>query len=248
MKYKAHTLYYTDDLSLFVLRGNRSIDLRHVERLKQHIQEGDYLPSQHITVRQEGRELVVADGQHRLLAAKDLGIGIWFIIDNKVTPDMTSKINASQKGWQNNDYLKFFADEKGHPEYQRLKDFLRETELPITLAISLASGGSGGPSGQTLANFKDGKFVFSHPTHAYIIARRSRDFAPYFKAHRHKCFVMAIVRLSAHPDYDHSRMMSKMEYQSTRLVKCPDVDSYVALLQDIYNHRTHGGNRISFAA
>jgi hypothetical protein len=241
-----NTLYQTSHFSAFVLRGNRAIDPRHVEELKAKIKRNGFLPSQHITVRREGTELVVADGQHRLLAATELGVPVWFVIDNEVTPDMTVVINATQKGWELTDYLKWFAEERQIPDYLAFRAFLQDAKFPISICLGLAVGNAAYSGNGTTQKFKKGEFVFSHREHAYFVAQRVRDFAPYFKAYRQSPFVAAVVRLMAHPQYDHARMMAKMEYQSTRLVKCPDVDSYVSLLQDIYNHRTQAASRINF--
>ena len=56
----------------------------------------------------------------------------------------------------------------------------------------------------------------------------------------------AVLRIiNGTPEYDHSQMMKKLSYLSEKLVKCVDVESYLRLLESIYNYKTTG-NYIRF--
>ena len=41
-------------------------------------------------------------------------------------------------------------------------------------------------------------------------------------------------------EYKHDQMMQKMEYLSERMVKCTDTESYLRMLERLYNFKTTG--------
>lgn len=239
-------LYYTRNLSLFGIGVNRPVGHHQVSTLTQSIKQSGFLMGAHLIVTQQGRTLIVADGQHRLEAAKNAKSGVYFMVDNQWTPSVVVKMNATQKGWSMEDYLTYYRmhseSKRQRDEYQHLYDFMAEFGLTITTALQLATGEQGPGVSQA---FKDGKFVFSHPGFARKVAAATRDFTPYFDGYNHRSFVNALAKMFQHQDYDHTRMQARLEYAGSKMHRCTNADDYLALLEFIYNYRTHADNRIA---
>jgi hypothetical protein len=82
------SVYDTDDLDQFVFdRHNREIDESHVLRLCKKIEENNMLSSNPITV---NKDMVVTDGQHRVIVAKMLGLKIYYIISEVEINDINT--------------------------------------------------------------------------------------------------------------------------------------------------------------
>src|SRR5690606_774965 len=72
----------TTDYSIFgEIESNREVDLRHVRKLMKAIEKRNLLHLNPIIVDEQNR---VIEGQHRLEAAKQLQVPIYYITDNTV--------------------------------------------------------------------------------------------------------------------------------------------------------------------
>jgi hypothetical protein len=150
----------TTDYDQFIFRtDNREkknsltpVDETHVKRLVESITECNLLHMQPIIVNEK---LEIIDGQHRLSAAKRLGVEIYY----QVVPNLTARdiilMNIS-KGWTLGDYLNFYV-ENGYPEYIKMKEFMKRHEVPLTVAMQMLS--SSCRIGNT--DFRKGEFIFS---------------------------------------------------------------------------------------
>ena len=94
----------------------------------------------------------------------------------------------------------------------------------------------------TMAAFKAGTFkITRHLDSANKIIEHINEFGRYIKHFKQRSFVLAVLRVMERvPDYNQARMMQKMEYLSERLVRCPDTESYIDLLEKIYNFKSTG--------
>lgn len=122
-------VFETNDYSKFrKLKGNR--ELRKDESLKDSLNRNGQL--QPIVV---NKFYEVLDGQHRLASLKELGLPVAFIIDDKYEANHVVSMNNSQKGWTNEQFLNFHA-ENGKEEYVRLRDFYQSHGLSLNLVIT----------------------------------------------------------------------------------------------------------------
>ena len=92
----------TTDLAQFKkLEYNRELTEGHVLKIMDVLSEPDF-DTHPISVTED---LEVIDGQHRLEAAKRLGIPVKYVIDKNFRPEKIITINTCQKGWKPLDYL-----------------------------------------------------------------------------------------------------------------------------------------------
>jgi len=219
---------------------NRAVNSDHLEKLYDAIKKKNLLKEFPILVTEDG---TILDGQHRLKAAEALNTPIYYIVTKDMTVDDVSETNAAVRKWSTADWLDVWC-KRGAPEYIKLQEFMRQYPfIKIGNAINLCTYGD---RAQLQSNFKSGKYKCNDLEFAHQVASAVLDFAPYVTFYKDPRFIYAVNNLVEHADYDHSRMMAKMAYLSKKVVKCPDVETYMAMFTEIYNYRTHGDNQVRF--
>lgn len=148
------TIESTLDYRQFKLMGgNREVDYNHVKRLKEEMQvDPDLLSSEPILVNEN---MYVVDGQHRLKAAEELGLPVWYTIRKGATVDMARRMNVTQKRWQLMDFAKSYA-EGGNMDYVT---FMRTANQYSNIAPGIVMKYLlGGQKHQSSTDFRRGNF------------------------------------------------------------------------------------------
>lgn len=239
--YSEAIIQWTLDHKRFKLDlANRPIDQRHLAKLIKAIKRKNLLHLYPIIVR---RDFFVIDGQHRVKAAEALGLPVYYIISDQMGIQDASLVNDSTKGWTLYDYLHHWTM-LGVSSYKTLKEFHeRNSWLPINVAARLICSRGGA---QWRTDFNNGIFVADQVELAERVVLMLRDFKKYIDFYADKRFVVAIRGLAQNPNYNHGRMMKKMDYLHMRLIKQPDTESYYPVITEIYNYRTPEENRVQF--
>lgn len=94
------------------------------------------------------------DGQHRLQAAKELGLGVYYVVLPDASPESIPLLNC-RKQWGLEDYIHFYKET--NPNYQALEDFVEKHKIPIRTAISVGSIRTQEDNNE----FRLGNFVFN---------------------------------------------------------------------------------------
>jgi len=185
------------------------------------------------------------DGQHKFIMArqKDAFIYYQIDIDDSLKPEHLAYLQTSG-GWKLDDYLHKFcvlANKTGKTTYQDYKiydGFKRRSGWSHNNVIALLVGNTKG----AVASFKEGHFKIERSiSEANDVIDKISDFGSYFTHYKTRSFVTAMIKIITKVDeYDHKRMMTKMDYLSEKLVKCPDATTYVMLLEKLYNFKATG--------
>jgi len=185
------------------------------------------------------------DGQHRFIVAKQKDAFIHYMIDedDSLKPEHLAYIQTSG-GWKLDDHLNKYcvlANKLGNGMYQDYKiydGFKRRSGWSHNNVIALLVGNTKG----AVASFKEGHFSIERSiSEANDVIDKISDFGSYFTHYKSRSFVTAMIKIITKVDeYDHKRMISKMEYLSEKLVKCPDATTYVMLLEKLYNFKATG--------
>lgn len=208
---------------------NRPIDEMHVERLKVAIANKNLLREYPIVV---DRNMVVLDGQHRLRAAQSLNIPIFYTISEQATIEDIAATNFTTMRWNLDQYMHHWCS-VGKPEYLKLRALCEKFPfLPLSSAIILAGT-------KTKSNyseqFREGHFTAGSIPFAEMVCEACMDFKPYVSFWSSVTFIRAINQMLSYEEYDHARMMVKMQHVSTKLVKCSTVETYLSVFTEIYN-------------
>ena len=228
-------IHKTKDYEKFnFIEGNRfKINHGHVRNLVNSIKQRNLLQYRPIEV---DSSFGIIDGQHRLLAAKALGVDIYYEIKKDLTINEVIALNNSRP-WGIADYLHFYVT-KGFVEYIKLKDFCEKNNINISVALSLTIGRA--LDGRV--NFREGRYVFPedklnvdinfiHETISVI--KRKNTYSAYVNSPR---FWNGLARLFNHPDFIEYRWFSNLEKLCGRIGPCVSLNDYTKMFQDIYNY------------
>lgn len=228
--YRPATLWTTKYEMFSFDEKNRPIVWNHVEKLKEAIGKKNLLREYPIVVTDD---LTVLDGQHRLKAAESLGVPIYYIVSQTATVGDIAATNEAQKSWSLQDYLESYCAQ-GKPDYLLLRNFWEK--YPFFTLETLKQLCCYGDRIQINSEFKLGLYRCNDISFAEKVAKAILDFRNCgIEFYNHRPFTSTVAQLMANADYSHKRMMNKMNYLSRRMVKCPDVSSYIEMINEIYN-------------
>jgi hypothetical protein len=230
----------TNQYHLFkTLRTNRWIDDHHVRNLVKAITKKNLL---HLNPLVVDADMNVIDGQHRLEAAKKLGVPVYYIKDDHISENDIAGMNSTKKNWTAEDYINFYA-QKGVEEYMKFMDFATlHPEINRSLLITiLASNGK-----RNTKAIKEGSLDVGKLTEA----ERMLEMLNYFKsvsaiAYSSR-FVEAFSFIVSHPEYDHLRMVQKVQINPGALQPRVSKKDYIMMLQNIFNYRVNEKNIVLF--
>lgn len=237
---------YKYDIFIFDEGNQKRINQAHLKVLINSIRLKDFTHVKPINVKPviiDGVTFyVIIDGQHRYLACKELGKPIYYIPDPNMGIEDIPQVHIAQKSHTMDELLAFHVIH-GHKDYKVYDMFRRRYKFSHSICLMLLSD----KPWRNTTDFKVGLFRIGSLASASEIANQLQDFSfPSFKAWNCRGFVLAFLEVSTHPEYNHGRMMNKVQLQPRSLVKCPNWQSYVLMLEDIYNH--YASDKIRFSS
>lgn len=220
-------------------RSNRPICEKSVQRLMDSIKRSNRLSSKPICV---DHNYCIVDGQHRLEAARRLGIPIYFVQEDFKSEDMI-EMNANQKNWTISDYLNFYNSVDSKPEYKKLKTFIIEENLPLNIALQLLNGDR---SAAFFQNFRDGYYKFPKDldfTEAMERKSMIKECIEYIKRKTSGpkgyldkvTFYAGLVDFFNIKSFSYDVFMTKLSYKIDLLHPCTRQCEYVKIFKEIYN-------------
>jgi hypothetical protein len=243
---KVNDVLQTLDYAIFQdLAGNRTINPLHVKRLQKSFSE-EYLMCPIIV----NERLEIIDGQHRFMAAKNIGLPINYIIVHGYRLPQVQRLNTSTKDWTKNDYLESYAD-RGYLPYVQMRKFMSEypqlglaaAECLLTQNRSGANNKGNDETGSKARNFQEGNLVVVDLEFAYESADYIMKIHPFYDGYNRAAFVRTISLLMQKPQFDIEYFIDKLEVNPGRFGHRNTIDEYIDLIEDVYNFRSR--NKIS---
>lgn len=227
----------TDYGSFKYIVSNREISKGHVNKLVKSISKNNLLHLNPVIV---NPNMEVIDGQHRIAAAEQLGLEVFYQVDEKVSKKDLSDLNSVKKNWSTMDYVNYWTIEKAIG-FDQLSKFLSVyPQLPPSTALMLLSA----DGSRDIVSLKEGVVDTSNMDHGVKIAEIITQFAEIVNFAYDRNFILALNKVVKTGLYDQSLMDRKLESQSRSLVKCATVKQYIELIEEIYNKGSH--NKVSF--
>ena len=233
-----YQVYETTDYSKFKdITGNREKNEGHLKALENAIENDNLLQVSHLIVNEK---FEVIDGQHRLEAAKRLGLPVAYAFYNGLTLEHVQDLNKNNRTWKYGDKMHSFCSQ-GKKHYVQLSDFIDkygfgqwESQLML-----------GGKWASYRKVFQNGLFEVQDYEKACRIAEQILSFEHYFSRFRLRSFVLAMVEIMWNPNYDHNRMIRKLQL-GKRIELRVDKKEYIRHIEEIYNYR-ESHNRVYFS-
>lgn len=223
----------TRDYSKFKsLLGNRFVKQSHVRKLIASLEHNNLLHANPILVTDK---MVVIDGQHRLLAAKELGLEIYYRIVPGANLETVQELNSTMRAWTLKDFCESYAM-LGKPDYETLLAFANRYGLPLSFSANLLEGKLTNQSGHEPSRVRNGKFMVKSLRNAEETVSRMRDIMPYSDAQswRDPKFVRALVSLYGR-GMKHEELLAQFRKSGARLQRQVHYRDYVFRLLDVYN-------------
>tara|TARA_Y100001963_G_C6631446_1_gene376498 strand:+ start:69 stop:791 length:723 start_codon:yes stop_codon:yes gene_type:complete len=224
-------VHSTNDYSIFSkLGGNRNINKAHLSRLKKSIKEESLeVP---IIVNEK---FEIIDGQTRFESWKDLNKPILFIIVAGYGLSQVQRLNSNIRNWNLKDFTDCYCD-LGNKEYIKYREFKKTYGLGDYESIAMLSGQVNG-SGKNFDRFRNGLFKITSYKKACNEAEKIIKIMKFYEGYKRRSFVFAMLHLINHSNFDFQQLVTKLKYQSSKLVDCTNKEQYLNLLQDIYNFK-----------
>lgn len=223
----------TTDYSLFdTVGGNRDLNKPHIKRLVKSIRENNLLEQNPIIVDGDGK---VIDGQHRLEAAKELQVPIYYLVVQDGGLQDVQRLNANMKPWTLVDYLNSYIKLQKQ-DYIILRDFQAKYKLSLASAIELCSTNWSGNSAET---FRQGNFVIKDLAQASAVAEMYRAFCEFSdpSAAKSKEFLRAVRDVYKLNTVSMRQMLKKLKYTPEKIKKQASRMDYLRVFERIYNLR-----------
>lgn len=228
-------IYSTMDYKRFkFIDGNRYVNEKKVEKLIETINDGlDILKYAPIIV---DNEYGIIDGQHRYHVCLKLKRSVYYIIAPPKKITEIAKINSATDKWRMGDYLESYVSVMNR-DYMELDQFTEIYNLPLGVAIALLGRGKAADGGHMLERFRNGYFKVNDRDEAHRIANLLMDYKKHTELFKQRQFVKAVNDISLHENYDHEKMMEKLEQSKVEIKKESTVKDYVRQLEGIFNFR-----------
>lgn len=212
---------------------NRPFDMKKHRRLMESMKLYGFLQEFPIVcVRDSKGNLVVKDGQHRLAIAESLGIAVFWIEASKDWD--VAVVNSTAKPWVVRDYAEKHAA-NGLSQYAEGLAFADQHHLTIGVAFSLLSGTTS--FGNAQRQFIEGTFKIKDRKWADDVASvytALTGLSPdrHFRNARLIEACMAVCRV---PEFEPKRLIANAERCREKLVPYSNRESYLSMLEAVYN-------------
>lgn len=233
----------TNKYELFVLHPcNRRIQPALVHKKVKMLKEHGWCRGMPMLCKKlPGGKLEVLDGQHRLEAAKLLGIWVWYTIDNECTLE-PKDFSPEQKPWVMMDYVDAYCSD-GNKDYAELREFINTYGFPAAVSASLLAGGCGSGGSNINPRIKEGTFTVSDRDFATrvaeIVLRISRVLPAAKTANAISCLARFV--WVTNKGFKAAQLMDKCERNPAMLHVCGTLDQYSEMFEEVYNHQSRTG-------
>jgi hypothetical protein len=238
---KVNEVYQTSDYTKFKFRDdNRVINPNHVKNISKNMKSKGWLSGSYVVVNQEWE---VIDGQHRVLAAQSVGVPISYTMEKGADFDTIRDLNRNQKNWSIFDHIHGFVSE-GNKNYINLSKFIEDfPDLRPTECLMLLRNQSNSVS---RTDFESGKFQIKDLSKGYTWGGYLMSLKPFFEGYNRSIFCRGLIKiLSSKPEFKFDEFLHKIKLRPSSIHLCGDVDSYIIMIEEIYNYKRRNDEKLN---
>ena len=232
-------VHKADCLDGFIVHPSaRPVENAHLKAMIESMRQKSLLKYYPIIV---DRDYVVYDGQRRLLAARELGLPVHYIMASNISMLMVAQAGSRSKGWAYADYLKHFCVMNKEP-YLYLADYIKKFPyIGLTRAIIVLWGQ--GTYDDNQSSYRAGDFSVRNPGMGVKFAKcigglEKNEFRKNGVFQR--SFLMQMHNEKFDPDY----MIDAINQRPEMMRPFADMESCFKCMENTYNYGKK--NRLSF--
>lgn len=221
----------------------KGIDPAHVRKLVNSIKAKNMLEMKPIIVN-ENMEIV--EGQHRTMAAKELGVPIYYTVVKSLSTKEMIGLNT-QKSWRTGDVVNAYVRE-GRPEYIKLQEFCKKAGVAVTVGITLVSG----RFKDVFEKIREGDYVFAPEADTATKIEECHQVIDIIKANigtqhfmQTTKFWKALVAVVKDPYYVHAKMIHNIRSLISRIGIRASYKEYLNMFCNVHNYRNQ--SKIDFS-
>ena len=239
-------IYETSNYDQFeLIKENRPIDWAKIGRMRKAIKTKSLMESYQIIVNSkeagkeryntEGKKYPIIDGQHRFISCKLEGKKVYYQVNDNINLDDIPIAANLQDSWKLQDFLHHYAT-AGISEYKAFNGYMHKNGFPASTTLTILCGNRGR---YVSSKLKAGELEITRNwTFANNFAAAVDEMGEYISFSKHARFLEAFVEVFSHDDYDHKRMMTKLEFMSGRMRRCSDMKQHLDQLEKVYNYKS----------
>lgn len=218
--------------------ANRVTYRGHIESIKRAFETmGNFTEKQPILVNENYK---IIDGQHRFVACKEMGLPIYFTMQQGLGVADARAMNILHRSWQLVDYARSYA-ESGDTSYQKFLQLSEDYEFSYSVLMAYAVGGE---KRGAFSGFRKGEFVFTDVPAARARLDKLAEAVEITNNHD-KNFAYAYLKVMEVPGFDQRRMLRKLSQVGDTLIRrFGNPTEYQRALEEVYNYSMSEGNRL----
>ena len=225
----------TDYDKFLLIESNRLIKPGKIAKLKEEIERKNLTHENEVkvSVSEDGNKLIVNDGQHSFVACMELGLPIYYRFSDMAIDDI-GMVNSVQDKWTLYDSLHHYCH-RGIHDYKILAGFRKQYHYPISTLIHILSGRN---DKTMLDEFRKGQFkVTQGLDFVHDLLGKIQQFKSFNdKVYRHRTFLKVYMDLMTHPEFEHDKMLHKVEQVPMKFVYCTRIFDYLRMIEEVYNY------------
>lgn len=237
---KCATIYRTMNYEKFTFSiENRDVNLTKIEarKLRESMKKYGWLISFPASCIVDNGKLKVQDGQHRITIAKQLGIGIVYVIEPKNYD--VADTNTAQAGWKPVDYMKRWQ-KAGIKDYHEIEEMRKTFKfMPFGACVSFLMGHY--HYSHVRGKFENGLFRVKSKGLAYRIAITYKKMITANSDCKGTNNLKALYACYLVEAFDDDRLIEKAEKFPHLLQNFARRDDYLEMYEEIYNHAVRSG-------
>ncbi len=207
----------------------------HVEHIKELIKANNLLHLRPIVV---DKNMDVYDGQHRLVAARELQVPIYYTIEERLVPKDIIHMNTN-KQWRLGDFMNFYVSNH-YPEYIKFDKFIKKEGLQLRVAFALLKG----RTDDSRKDFQQGNFVMPdvEESSVYSTCKDIVAFLTMHLPHMRPCtsgpkFWKPLIALVNADNFDYSHFIKNLEKHIHKIGPRVSEKDYLKMFEALHNYR-----------
>ena len=232
-----------DDFSL--IKANRPVDWGKIAVLRKEIKRKNLTKEYPVNVNSksaskkryglDGTKIGVVDGQHRYISCKLERVPMYYQVVDTLTLDDIPRAAAVQSSWKMKDFIHHHAVE-GKQQYMLFRSYMERNNFAPSSTLTILCGDR---SKHTVNRLKNGELnITRHWAEANAFADAIGELGEFISFNKQARFLEAYNICFQNKEFNHSRMITKLEYLSSRMKRMTDTYSHLEQLESLYNFNT----------